>query len=78
MLECLEVLEFTFGGLVAFAVGFVKDFDTGNFTAVVDVGGEAEPALEEVAEEIDFAGILGVQFQWFLLAFVGKRYFFGI
>ena len=78
MLESLEILEFTFGSLVAFTIGFVKDFDAGNFASVVDVGSDTEAAFEKVTEEIDFAGGFGVQLQGFLFTFVGKRHFFGI
>ena len=78
MLESLEILEFTFGSFVALTIGFVKDFDAGNFASVVDVGSDTEAAFEKVAEEVHFTWAGVVELQRLLLAFVRQRNFFGI
>lgn len=73
MSERLQVLELSLGGLVTVGVGLVEDLGRAKPTAVVDVGRHREPALGQLAQEVDLAGVLGPQLKRLLLNLVGQR-----
>jgi hypothetical protein len=56
----------------------VEDLGRTELAAVVDVGGHREPALGQLAEEVDLAGVLRPQLERLLLNLVGQRCLFGI
>ena len=70
MLESLEVLELSLGGLVTLWVGLVEELAAGRLGLVVDVGGGREPALGQLGHKVQLGRHEGSNLHRLLLALV--------